>query len=173
VIPPTVPPLTPLHVVHAFASVGRYGAGDRGVDLAGTPGETVVSATAGVVSFAGPVAGQGVVSVRIGGGRVVTYEPVTPAVATGDVVAAGSPLGRLAGGHLGCPAAACLHWGLRLPDGTYADPLTLLGPPRVRLLPLPGSAGPASPVAPAVGGGAAALGAIGAAARRARSHLRS
>jgi hypothetical protein len=30
---------------------------------------------------------------------------------------------------------ACLHWGLRRGE-TYLDPMTLLSPPRVRLLPM-------------------------------------
>jgi murein DD-endopeptidase MepM/ murein hydrolase activator NlpD len=42
--------------------------------------------------------------------------------------------GRLVAGHPGCPAVACLHWGLRRGDA-YLDPLTLLGLGRVRLLP--------------------------------------
>jgi hypothetical protein len=37
-------------------------------------------------------------------------------------------------GHPGCPAAACLHWGLRRGE-VYLDPMLLLGF-RVRLLPL-------------------------------------
>lgn len=131
-----VAPLSPLRLVHAFAAVGRYAAGDRGVDLAGLPGQQVRSATAGVVTFAGQVAGQGVLSVRIGDGTLLTYEPVRPTVRAGAAVTSGEPIGRLDGGHRGCPAAACLHWGLRRPDGTYADPLALLGPTQVRLLPL-------------------------------------
>jgi murein DD-endopeptidase MepM/ murein hydrolase activator NlpD len=59
---------------------------------------------------------------------------VQPSVAAGQVVARGSPIGLLAAGHPGCPAPACLHWGLRRGE-TYLDPLVLLRPPRVRLLP--------------------------------------
>jgi hypothetical protein len=53
-------------------------------------------------------------------------------------VARGSPIGALEDGHAGCPVAACLHWGLKRGD-TYLDPLLLLRPPRVRLLPWDGS----------------------------------
>jgi murein DD-endopeptidase MepM/ murein hydrolase activator NlpD len=60
---------------------------------------------------------------------------VAPTVAAGQPVARGSPLGTLRAGHAGCPAQACLHWGLRRGE-TYLDPLLLLRPPRVRLLPL-------------------------------------
>ncbi|MGY1832846.1 peptidoglycan DD-metalloendopeptidase family protein [Geodermatophilus sp. SYSU D01180] len=111
-----------------------YGPGHRGADLAGAPGDVVVAAGDGVVVFAGRVAGRPVVSVDHAGGLRTTYEPVDPAVAAGQRVARGSPLGTLAAGHAGCPAAACLHWGLRRGE-VYLDPLSLLRPPRVRLLP--------------------------------------
>ncbi|RBY82184.1 M23 family peptidase [Geodermatophilus sp. TF02-6] len=113
----------------------RYGAGHRGVDLAGSPGSAVLAAGDGVVAFAGMVAGRPVVSVDHAGGLRTTYEPVDPTVGAGQVVTRGSPLGTLAAGHAGCPAAACLHWGLRRGQ-TYLDPLGLLEPPEVRLLPL-------------------------------------
>ncbi|HEX7354742.1 MAG TPA: M23 family metallopeptidase [Mycobacteriales bacterium] len=138
-----VAPLMPVHVVHAYQSVGRYAAGDRGVDLAGVPGQVVASATAGRVLFAGPVAGMGVVSVALGDGRRLTYEPVSPSVRVGERLSAGQPIGRLAAGRAGCPAPACLHWGLvtgRGPTVAYADPMALLGRSPVRLLPLDGRA---------------------------------
>jgi murein DD-endopeptidase MepM/ murein hydrolase activator NlpD len=111
-----------------------YAAGHRGVDLAGTPGRPVVAAGAGVVAFAGLVAGRPVVSVEHAGGLRTTYEPVQPTVAAGQAVVRGSPLGVLVAGHGGCPVEACLHWGLRR-GAVYLDPLSLLRPPRVRLLP--------------------------------------
>jgi murein DD-endopeptidase MepM/ murein hydrolase activator NlpD len=113
----------------------RWLPGQRGVDLAGSPGTVVSAAAAGVVYFAGPVAGRGVVSVQHHGGLRTTYQPVEPVVSAGDPVAAGDPLGVLAPGHAGCPVAACLHWGLRRGE-TYLDPLALLGLGRVRLLPI-------------------------------------
>ena len=112
-----------------------YGPGHRGVDLAGAPGQQVMAAGAGVVLFAGMVAGRPVISVLHRDGLRTTYEPVDPSVAAGQPVARGSPLGTLRAGHSGCPAAACLHWGLLRGD-SYLDPLLLLRPPRVRLLPL-------------------------------------
>jgi murein DD-endopeptidase MepM/ murein hydrolase activator NlpD len=111
-----------------------YAAGHRGVDLLGAPGSPVLAAGAGVVAFAGMVAGRPVVSVEHAGGLRTTYEPVHPSVSAGQAVARGSPLGGLAPGHAGCPGEACLHWGLRRGQ-TYLDPLVLLRPPRVRLLP--------------------------------------
>jgi murein DD-endopeptidase MepM/ murein hydrolase activator NlpD len=112
-----------------------YKAGHRGADLLGTAGAEVHSAGAGVVAFAGMVAGRPVVSVSHPGGLRTTYEPVDPSVRAGTVVAAGTPLGVLRAGHAGCPAPACLHWGLRSGE-VYLDPLSLLHRGRVRLLPL-------------------------------------
>lgn len=111
-------------------------AGHRGVDLAAAPGVAVRAAGPGVVHFAGPVAGVGVVSVDHAGGLRTTYLPVTPSVSAGDVVAAGEPVGVLDAGHPGCPVVACLHWGLRRGE-IYLDPLAALGAGRVRLLPRP------------------------------------
>lgn len=111
----------------------RYGAGHRGADLAGRDGVAVRAAGAGRVSYAGLLAGRGVVVVTHGELRT-TYEPVTAVVRVGQRVAAGQVLGRLTAGHAGCPSA-CLHWGLLRGD-TYLDPVLLVrsGPPR--LLPL-------------------------------------
>ncbi|MFW6776276.1 murein hydrolase activator EnvC family protein [Nocardioides sp. CPCC 205120] len=117
-----------------------YGAGHRGVDLAGRPGQTVVAALPGRVSFAGPLAGRGVVVVDHGTTRT-TYEPVTAAVTVGDEVAAGAPLGALEAGGSHCRPRTCLHWGWREGD-TYLDPLLLVGAGPVRLVPLAGLARP-------------------------------
>jgi murein DD-endopeptidase MepM/ murein hydrolase activator NlpD len=125
-----------LQVTRPFdAPVDRWGAGHRGVDLAAAPGTAVRAAGDGVVLFAGLVAGRPVVSVLHGGGLRTTYEPVMPAVRAGARVTTGTVLGLLLPGHAGCPAAACLHWGLRRGE-QYLDPLTLVGLGRVRLLPL-------------------------------------
>jgi len=107
--------------------------GHRGVDLALVAGQAVRAAADGTVTFAGPVAGQEVITVSHGELRS-TYEPVEPAVAVGDKVGAGDVLGWLEPltGHCG---RTCLHWGV-LRGETYLDPLSLvdLGPPI--LLPL-------------------------------------
>jgi hypothetical protein len=109
----------------------------------------VLTAGAGTVHFAGRVAGRGVVSVTHPNGLRTTYEPLEPAVRAGQALAAGDPIGTLVAGHAGCPAAACLHWGLRRGE-EYLDPLILLGLGRVRLLPL-ASTPPAVVTAPALG----------------------
>lgn len=132
-------PLAPQpEVVRRFDPPGApWGAGHRGVDLAGRPGQVVHAAMAGTVAFAGVIAGKPVVSVDHGATRT-TYEPVGATVAVGDPVAAGAPLGRLgvAGSH--CFPSACLHWGwIRNSDDAYLDPLLLVDAPRpIRLLPL-------------------------------------
>ena len=135
VLPVPPPPL----VLTAFAPpANKYGAGHRGVDLAVPPGAPIVAAGAGVVVFAGPLAGRGVVSIEHAGGLRTTYEPVTATVAAGSSVGVGQPIGTLEPGHAGCAPASCLHWGARLPDRVYLDPMTLLGPWRVRLWPWAG-----------------------------------
>ena len=113
----------------------RWGRGHRGVDLAGRVGQEVRSALSGRVTFAGRLAGRGVVVVDHGGTRT-TYEPVAASVAVGDRVAAGAVIGRLElfGSH--CYPGACLHWGLIEGRETYLDPLTLVGAVPVVLLPL-------------------------------------
>ncbi|MFD8814436.1 peptidoglycan DD-metalloendopeptidase family protein, partial [Streptomyces sp. NPDC059627] len=55
-----------------------YGPGHRGVDLAASAGEPVRAVAAGRVSYAGRVAGRGVVSVALAGTDLRTpSEPVT------------------------------------------------------------------------------------------------
>ncbi|MEU7197197.1 M23 family metallopeptidase [Streptomyces xinghaiensis] len=127
----------------------RYAAGHRGVDLASRAGRTVRAAAPGRVSFAGVVAGRGVVSVELDGTGEpplrITYQPVTVEVEKGDRVAAGQPVGVLDRGPFHC-RTACLHWGL-LRGEEYLDPLSLLpgwilrGTPS-RLLPVFGVAEP-------------------------------
>ena len=62
-------------------------------------------------------------------------------VVVGTPVARGTVLGTLDAGHPGCPAPACLHWGLRWRSAPavrreqYLDPLLLVGLGRTRLWP--------------------------------------
>ncbi|MEV4532203.1 M23 family metallopeptidase [Asanoa sp. NPDC049518] len=130
-----MPVAPPLRVTRRFEDPPRpWLPGHRGVDLASAPGATVWAAGSGEVVFAGLVVNRQVVSIQHAGGLRTTYEPLIPAVRQGDHVAAGDPIGVVAPGHPGCPAAACLHWGLRR-DAVYLDPMLLLGF-RVRLLPV-------------------------------------
>lgn len=108
----------------------EYGRGHRGVDLAAPPGAVVRAAAAGRVSFAGRVAGRGVVAVELTGTGDpplrTTYEPVRATVKKGAAVSAGAALGVLEPPGSHCPGS-CLHWGLLRAD-TYLDPLSLLPP---------------------------------------------
>lgn len=117
----------------------RWGPGHRGVDLSGTPGQPVRAARAGTVTYAGRLAGRGVVVVSHGRTRT-TYEPVAASVAVGDTVDTGEVIGRLELLRSHCLPRACLHWGL-LEGERYLDPLTLVGGGPVRLLPWLGDGG--------------------------------
>ncbi len=132
----TAPVSGPVRVLRGFRPPpGPYAPGHRGVDLAVPASGVVRAAAAGVVDFAGDVAGRGVVVLRHHDGVRTEYEPVRPAVRAGALIVAGEPIGRVSGVHGTCPPDRCLHWGARR-GGDYFDPLTLLralGP--VRLLP--------------------------------------
>lgn len=113
----------------------RWQPGHRGIDLAAPVGSDVYAVAAGEITFAGPLAGRGVMVVDHGGVRT-TYEPVTALRRVGERVSAGEVIGRVAAGH-DCRRAGttCLHLGLRRGE-TYLDPGPLLGRPSVvRLLP--------------------------------------
>lgn len=109
--------------------------GSRGVEFSASPGEPVRTVTAGVVVFAGQVAGTGAVSIMLPDGRRTTHMPVVPVVAVGDVVIPGQVIGLVG---VGPPCSrTCLHWGLK--KGTeYQNPMTLLDT-EVRLLPMQGA----------------------------------
>jgi murein DD-endopeptidase MepM/ murein hydrolase activator NlpD len=121
------------------APLTPYGRGHRGVDLRAPSPARVFAAAAAVVSFAGVVAGRGVIVLQHDDGVRTEYEPVSSAVAAGSRVVAGQLIGTVSGPHNGCPSAGCLYWGARR-DGMYFDPMTLLQPLGVVLL-LPWLAG--------------------------------
>lgn len=108
-----------------------WGAGHRGVDVAGQPGDPIVAPRDGVVSYAEVLAGRPVLVIDHGETRT-TLEPVEAVVAVGARVRAGDVVGRLVAGHA-CPATACLHWGLKRGD-EYLDPVPT-GGSEPRLLP--------------------------------------
>jgi murein DD-endopeptidase MepM/ murein hydrolase activator NlpD len=128
-------PLTgQIRVIRAFDPPDTpWASGHRGVDLTAGVGEPVLAAAPGTVTFAGELAGRGVVVVDHGALRT-TYEPVSPLVFVGSRVRQGEVLGVLAAGTH-CAARPCLHWGLRAGD-RYLDPLELApAGTEVRLLP--------------------------------------
>ena len=136
-------------VVRAFdAPAPNWNRGHRGVDLAAAAGQPVYAAAAGTVVFAGELAGRPLISIAHPGGLRTTYEPVDAAVRVGQLVDAGSAVGRLLAGHPGCGAAACLHWGAMWGPASradYVDPLGLVVTTELRLKPVdgPGRALPA------------------------------
>ena len=101
-----------------------YGRGHRGIDMPGLVGADVLAVAPGVVTFAGAVAGTGVVTIDHGGERS-TYQPVTAAVEKGDLVETGDVLGILQAGPGHC-ATPCLHLGRIGPSDEYLDPLERL-----------------------------------------------
>lgn len=111
----------------------RWGSGHRGVDLGAVAGDPVYAPAAGVVTFAGMVAGRPVLVVAHPGGLRSTLEPVLAGLPLGTLVRAGEQVGQLAAATGHCPAS-CLHWGV-LRGQTYLDPLAWLRG-RVVLLPL-------------------------------------
>ncbi len=131
------PLLGPLRVVRGFdPPPSPWLPGHRGVDLAALPGDTVLAAGAGTVTYAGPLAGRGVVTVTHGALRT-TYEPVSATVSVGERVVLGERIGVLGTGSSHCGGIPpCLHWGL-LRGTTYLDPLLLLGLSHPVLLPVP------------------------------------
>lgn len=104
-----------------FAPTGRY-AGHWGLDLAAQPGSPVRAPAAGIVTFAGSVAGMQTVTIDHGQrmrSSVSYLESIN--VRAGDEVAAGALVGRSGPGH-GEPQ---LHLSVRV-DGNYVDPAPYL-----------------------------------------------
>lgn len=131
----------PTHVTRAAQIPERnWQPGHRGVDLGMHLGGAVRAAGDGVVAYVGTIAGTPVISIVHPNGLRTTYQPVLPAVETGDLVVEGAVIGVLApsfsahsGKHDG------LHWGALTGPDAYIDPLTLLEPAKIRLKPLDGS----------------------------------
>lgn len=126
-------PVDTVQVVEPFAAPAHaYGPGHRGVDLV-WDGGAVRAPSGGIIAFAGPVAGRGVVTIDHGGGLVTTLEPVEPRATIGSVVFGGDIVA--AQGEGGHTPPGVLHFGVRL-DGNYINPMLLLGGvPRAVLLP--------------------------------------
>lgn len=128
----------PVRVERAFdPPAAPWLPGHRGVDLATHAGAPALAPADGVVTFAGPVAGRGVVTVRHDDGRRSSLEPVRADAAVGSRVRAGDPLGTVDGdAHGRARDVPVLHWGVRDGD-VYVDPWSLLpGRGPVVLLPL-------------------------------------
>lgn len=113
---------------------GPYGRGNRGLDYAVRPGDTVRSIGDGTVVFAGRVAGATWITVLHPDGLRSSSGPMaTTSVAAGHTVVRGQPLGT---------TGATFHLGVRR-GSAYIDPATLF---RVRrrfahLVPVPRGVG--------------------------------
>ena len=104
-----------------------YGPGHRGVDFIAPPGTAVVAGYAGVVSFAGMVAGSLHVVIDHGDGlRTSSSFLARIDVHRGDRVVRGQVIG-VAGGIGPEHAAGVFHFGLRVGE-TYVDPMKLFAP---------------------------------------------
>ncbi|WP_147454065.1 M23 family metallopeptidase [Tessaracoccus antarcticus] len=144
------PPVPGRPVALFDRATSRYSAGHRGVDLAAFEGDGVRAGAAGVVSFAGMVAGRPAVSVDHGGGVRTTYTPVVSAVSVGQRVEQGQLIG-VVGTDDHC-RSMCLHWGLT--DGLdHFDPMAQLSIPTIRLLPQGSTPQPRPPRVSVVPGG--------------------
>lgn len=118
---------TPVPVVRAFdPPEQRWQAGHRGVDLDVDIGSTVLAPADGVVTWAGPLVDRAVVSVQHEGVRS-TFEPVEALVSRGQHVVRGQVLGTVTEGH----SPGALHWGAKVSQDSYVDPLRMLVGPVV------------------------------------------
>jgi murein DD-endopeptidase MepM/ murein hydrolase activator NlpD len=97
---------------------GPYGAGNRGIDYATSPGAPIGATADGAITFAGQVAGVKWVVISHADGRRSSLGPLAQLlVRAGQQVMAGSPVGTA--------AQSAIHWGVR--EATiYIDPGTLL-----------------------------------------------
>lgn len=130
-------PMSSHQVVRSFDRPAQnWLPGHRGVDLKGSAGTEVLASGTGVITYAGMLAGKGVVVISHGAMRT-TYEPVLATVSIGDRVKRGAVIGTLQTGDSHCSSGtqvSCLHWGLIRGD-VYLNPL-LLVKRQVRLLPM-------------------------------------
>lgn len=122
-------------VIRGFeAPATRYSAGHRGIDIRAGTAERVAAPIDGTVRFAGVVVDRATVTVETADGILVSLEPVTTELVTGDAVTRGAPIGTVStGGHC---SLRCLHLGVRV-RGDYVSPMLFFGGvPRAVLLPI-------------------------------------
>ncbi len=106
----------------------------RGVDMLGTPAETVRAACDGIVTFAGEVPADGggrthAVTIRSDDGLLVCVSPLgSVCVSTGESVGGDRAIGTLAASGDGSWACTHAHLSVR-EGGVYVDPTPLLVAP--------------------------------------------
>jgi murein DD-endopeptidase MepM/ murein hydrolase activator NlpD len=116
-----------------------YSAGHRGIDIAAEVGTPIQAPDAGVVTFAGRVAGSLFLTIDHGAGIRTSYSLLSGlAVSKGAIVSRGQLVAFTGHGHPDVDVPH-LHFGIRL-NGVYVDPLDYLEPASVvdliRLAPL-------------------------------------
>lgn len=118
-------PVTPFEVVaHFDPPEAKWLRGHRGIDLAAQVDQTVRAPAAGVIHFAGMVAGRPVLTIQLPNGDLVSMEPLDSDHRRGEQVAAGEKLGVITADPGHCAPQSCLHVGLRR-AGNYLNPLIL------------------------------------------------
>ncbi|MGH2821112.1 MAG: peptidoglycan DD-metalloendopeptidase family protein, partial [Actinomycetota bacterium] len=123
--PPALAPPVDAPIDRRFeAPSSPYGPGHRGIDYRVAAETDVRAAQAGIVRFAGTVAGVAAVTIFHGSALETTYTDLAAvSVDEGDSIAQGQWIGRSGSPHAGRPPG--LHFGVRL-RGRYVDPEDLL-----------------------------------------------
>lgn len=111
----------PVHVIEDFRPpTFRWLAGNRGVVLDVSEGETIHAPASGIVTTAGRIVDRDVVAISHDHRRS-TFEPLKPLVTVGQYVHIGDPIGIVSVGPNGP-----LHWGVKIDSSTYLHPLQQL-----------------------------------------------
>lgn len=120
------PPVDGPIVSHFEAPTSTFGPGHRGIDYGIPEGSPVRAAGAGVVTFAGSVAGDRAVTIDHGEGLTTTYSILgSIRVRVGEQVTAGRVIGTSSVAHP--EGRTGLHFGVKL-HGRYVDPAGFLTP---------------------------------------------
>lgn len=102
-----------------------FAPGHRGIDVGAGQGTAVRASAAGVVRFAGVVAGNRTVTVEHADGTLTSYSYLAASVVrAGAPVARGDPLGTVGAGHPSSGLGPHVHLSARR-AGAYLDPLEL------------------------------------------------
>lgn len=125
-ISPDSPWLWPVEGEHTIrldyqAPLTEFSRGHRGIDLVTENGAEIHAPAAGIITFAGVLAGRGVLSMRVDS-LLLSFEAVVPLVAEGDEVSRGQTIAQVASGS---HCEDCLHMGVRR-NGLYMSPLRFL-----------------------------------------------
>lgn len=120
-----VPPVNGPIVRRFVQPLGPYASGHRGIDFGVGPGTTVVASASGTVTFAGPVADDGLFVTVDHGVIRTSYSYLSRIdVEVGKKVDQGQVVGLSGEGHPGSGVSA-LHFGARV-GSEYIDPEILL-----------------------------------------------